>query len=110
MERKTDKIIDYLRNHPVDTNIEIADALKFDKELVRKQISLFKARGWIQVTYENKVRTIIVKKEDPKSMVEYKKEIFTEMLPTLLSDFEETTSIQERNMVAKMIFRVLENL
>lgn len=110
MERKTEKVLNYLQDHPTASNGEIATALEIDDGYVRRQISLFKNRGWIEVEGAGTGRRVTVTRKEPESMTEFKREIYTEMLPTLMWDFEQATNIQDRNMVAKMIFRVLENL
>lgn len=110
MERNTDRILNYLQDHPTATNGEIGTALDIDDSYVRRQISLFKNRGWLEVEGAGKDRHIRVTRKEPENMTEFKREIYTEMLPTLMWDFEQATNIQDRNMVAKMIFRVLENL
>ena len=109
---KMQVLLDYLRTHPTGTNQEIADGLGegYDREFVKGNISIMKTRKWIKVTGQGANRTIEVTYEDPANMQEYKKGIYTQMLPTLLYSFEQTTNIQDQVLAAKTIFKILDNL
>lgn len=105
-------LLDYLRTHPNESNQEIASGLGegFDRDFVKGNISIMKTRKWIKVNGQGAGRTIEVTYEDPVNMQEYKKSIYTQMLPTLLFSFEQTTNIQDQVLAAKTIFKILDNL
>ena len=105
---KMQVLLDYLRTHPNESNQEIADGLGkgFDRDFVKGNISIMKTRKWIKVNGQGASRIIEVTYEDPVNMQEYK----TQMLPTLLHSFEQTTNIQDQVLAAKTIFKILDNL
>lgn len=109
---KTHRLMDYLRIYPNQTNKEIAEGLgpDFDSNNVRDYVSTLKARDWLKVTGTGANRHIDVVYEDPVTMQEFKKDIYTQMLPPLLHSFEQTTNAQDQVLVAKTIFKILENL
>lgn len=109
-ETKLSMLLDYLRKNGNQNNDEIATGLGFDKEFVRHNISLLKARKWIVVSGRSPNRVIEVIYEEPENLQDYKRNVYTEMLPILLLDFSEVTSVQDRSLVAKLIFKVMDNL
>lgn len=108
----TQKTMNFLKEHPHATNDEIAEAIGVSNKRAADMLSLLNTRGWVDSSYNDGLRTVIVKwkPKETETVKELRQNIYYEMLPKALETYEEATNVQDLNVAAKIIFRILENL
>ncbi|RLK63175.1 hypothetical protein D3H64_06170 [Atopobacter sp. AH10] len=108
----TQRIMEFLREHPHATNDEIAETAGITNKRAADTLSVLNIRGWVDSSYNEGKRTIIVKwkPKDTETVKELRQNTYYEMLPKALETYEEATNVQDLNVAAKIIFRILENL
>lgn len=107
----TKQLLEHLSLNPTASRAELSNMMNLSERRIDKMIHYFKSKGWIRISDVDGQRVIeVLKSTDSKNMTEFKQSIYVEMLPVLLEDFEQATNIDERNVIAKLIFKVLNNI
>ena len=109
---KTHQVMMFLRENPHATNDDVAREMGFTNKGAANYVSLLNVRGWINSVYTDGKRTIEVvwKESESQTIKDFRKDAYYEMLPNALETYEEATNVQDLNVAAKIVFRILENL
>lgn len=107
---KLNMVLEYLREHPEASDKEISENLGIIKKTVNTYVYRLALKGFIKVIGTPSDRVVEIIKEPDVSKSDYKKEIFKQMIDTYLDDFENASSIQERNSIGLMITRLIDRL
>ncbi|MGX7091212.1 MarR family winged helix-turn-helix transcriptional regulator [Hutsoniella sourekii] len=109
---RTQQIMDFLRENPTASNKEIAKAIGWDVDNTTNTISTLNVRGWINSKRKDGERQIEVvwEPKERQTVKEFKQDVYYDMLPKAIETYEEATSVDELNVAAKIIFRILENI
>ena len=98
-----EKVLEYVRIHPLSTNTEIAESTDIDTSVVKTYINRLKTKGFINVQMDGVTRNITVVKELPVPKNIYKQEILHDLLEVYIEDIKETIGIQEKIERGKFI-------
>lgn len=108
-ERISMRLLELMRLDGTKTNKGYADCLDAAEETIRAYVYNFTKRGWIEVDRSGQ-RNITVLRESDLSKKAVRTETLEEMLPVLLDDFKDATTITERTSVSNLILKIIKNM